>query len=139
MDDKDPRKLINEFDIYLVFSNYLNGMLGYKENELYEAKEKSFYKVDLFGNNHTLFIYTNIIEESYVSNVKTQLLRIFPMVKYNDDKDMRSLTFNPILFRPLRLNKFDSITINIRDSSGNFVIFESGTVTLTLMFKKINN
>ena len=133
---KDNQNLkLFETELYFIFSNFLNSMLGYKESEIKIPKTISKYKIDLYAQNHTLFIYTNIVEESYVSNIKAQVLRIFPLEKY-DDKNMKSIIFNPIIFRPLRLQKFDSITIDIRDSSGNLVIFESGTVTITLMFRK---
>lgn len=134
-DQKDI--LINEYNLFLIFPKYLNSMLGYQENELLKEKSKSKYKIDLFNNSHTLFIYSNIVQDSFISNIKSQLLRIFPLEKINDEKQMKSITFNPIIFRPLRVGIFDSITIEIRDSIGNPVIFESGSITITLMLRKI--
>lgn len=133
---KVPGKENIEFVCFIIFPKFLNSMLGYMENEEFKVKNKSKYHVDLYNNSHTLFIYSNIIQESFVSNVKTQLLRIFPLEKLEDDKHMKSIIFNPIIYRPLRVGVFDAIIIEIRDSAGEFVIFESGSVTVTLMFRK---
>lgn len=126
-----------EYTLFLIFPKFLNSMLGFTDNEQFEIKTKSKYQFDLYNNSHTLFIYSNIIQESFVSNIKTQLLRIFPLEKLEDDKHMKSIIFNPIIFRPLRVGVFDAISIEIRDSAGDLVIFESGSITITLMFRKV--
>lgn len=127
---------VETYTIFIIFPKFLNSMLGFMENEQSKIKNKAKYQFDLYNNSHTLFIYSNIITESFVSNVRTQLLRIFPLEKLDDDKRMKSIIFNPIIFRPLRMGVFDAITIEIRDSAGDLVIFESGSITITLMFRK---
>lgn len=139
---KFKNKLTNQFEtiqINIFFSKYLNSMLGFTETQDLKQDKISKYKVDLMANNHSLFIYTNIIEESYVGNRKFQLLRVFPLSQIEKYEKMKSLVFNPIIFFPLRLHKFDSINVQIRDSAGNLVIFENGAVTLTLLIRKKND
>ena len=129
--------LVQDLKLFLVFDDYLHSMLGFEENNIERPEGVAKYPVDLFGNNHSLYLYTNIVRESFVGNKKSQILRVIPLEKVNDaDKIMKSITFNPILFYPLRLHKFDLIEIQIRDSTGRLVIFESGRIVITLMFKK---
>ena len=135
--NKVKNEIVKEIKLFLIFPEFLNSMLGFEGKELKREKNKAKYQPDLYNNSHTLFIYCNIVQESFISNIKSQLLRIFPLEKFDDEKQMKSITFNPIIFRPLRVGVFDSINIEIRDSIGNLVIFESGCITLTLMLRKI--
>ncbi len=85
-----------------------------------------------------MYIYTNIIEPSFVGQTKSQLLRIIPLENpaTNQIGSMKSVTFNPILFFPLRHLNFDMIVIQIRDSTGRFILFEFGKVKVTLLSKR---
>ena len=87
-----------------------------------------------------LYVYTNIIKESFVGNQKSQISRILPLEKNinNDQVIIKSKSFNPILFFPLRMHSFDMIEIEIRDATGRYIVFKSGRVIVTFMFKKIN-
>lgn len=129
-------KNLEKIRLNLFLSKYLSSMLGFAESQDLSEENTSKYKIDLLANNHSLFIYTNIIEESYVGNRKFQLLRVFPLAHNDGNDKMKSIVFNPIIFHPLRLYKFDSINVQIRDSAGNLVIFENGSVTLTLLIRK---
>lgn len=128
-----------KIDLEIFFPKYLKSMLGFSETYNSKIERISKYKIDLLANNHSLFIYSNIIEESFIGNKKFQLLRVFPLSQIQGQDKMKSLVFNPIIFFPLRLHKFDTITVQIRDSAGNLLIFENGTVTLTLIFRKKND
>ena len=129
----------NDIPIYWKFDEYLHLLLGFQENETSRVKNAK-YPIDIFGNISELYIYTNIIRESFVGNKKAQLLRVIPVDKPTDKKIIinKSISFNPILFYPLRSTTFDLIEIQIRDSTGNLIKFESGKVIITLMFKEIN-
>ena len=123
--------------IYFCFDNYLHFMLGFSLSDRLHPKDIAKYNIDLFGNNHCLFIYTNIIQPSFVGNEKAQLLRIIPNQKpTNDSQQMKVINFNPIIFHPVQSQIFDLIEIQIRDSTGHFVIFESGKTIVTLMFRE---
>ena len=136
-------KLINkigEVELYWTFDDTLHYILGYQESDLKKPEGTAKYPVDIYGSNHALYVYTNIIKESFVGNQKSQILRIIPLEKNinNDQVIMKSKSFNPILFFPLRMHSFDMIEIEIRDATGRYIVFESGRVIVTLMFKKIN-
>ena len=131
---------IGEFELYWTFDDILHYILGYVESNLEKPEGLAKYPVDIYGSNHALYVYTNIIKESFVGNQKSQILRIIPLEKNinNDEVIMKSKSFNPILFFPLRMHSFDMIEIEIRDATGRYIVFESGRVIVTLMFKKIN-
>jgi len=126
--------------IYWDFDDYLLQMLGFKPNQLMlSAKIKAKYPIDIYGSIHTLYIYSNIVKSSYVGGNKAQLLRIVALE--NPSKNivgsMKCATFNPIMYFPLRQRRFNSIEIQIRDSTGKLINFQSGKVILTLMFRPL--
>ena len=53
---------------------------------------------------------------------------------------MNDQTFSNLQFRPLLKNSFDSIHIDMRDTSGEKIAFVSvGITRLVLMFKNVSN
>ena len=124
--------------LYLSFQKFLHQMLGFEDEEINQKLSNAKYPIDIHGNTQVLFVYTNIIKESYGGNNKSQLLRMIPLEKTTDKINYvtESISFNPIIFYPLRLLNFDVIEIQIRDSTGDMIIFESGKVICTLMLRK---
>ena len=61
---------IKEEKLYIIFDDYLHLMLGFEERNISKPEGTSKYPIDLFGNIHTLYLYTNIIKESFVGNKK---------------------------------------------------------------------
>ena len=96
---------------------------------------------------HSFMIYTNLIEYIIFGDTKTPLLRCFPFISKLKSGDiittgqyMNYQTFNNLQFRPLLKNYFHSIHIDLRDRSGEKIIFVSvGINLLVLMFRKASN
>ncbi len=130
-------KINEKLTLFWDFDDYLHFMLGFSETQVKDNKFIGKYPIDIYGQSHALYVYTNIIQESFVGRNKSQLLRIIPLDNPSNNSvgSMRSVTFNPILFFPLRVHNFDSIEIQIRDSTGRYIIFESGKTICTLMFR----
>lgn len=86
---------------------------------------------------NSLYIYTDICEPCIVGDVETPLLRVVPVdiKKYNY---ARTKSFNPPQPRyiPLIRNSFQTIEIDIRDNLSDRIPFESGTLIVTLHFKR---
>jgi hypothetical protein len=138
IDIKNSSRNLNEkLTLYWDFDDYLHQMLGFSDTQENDDKFRGKYPIDLYGQCHALYVYTNIIQESFVGRAKSQLLRIIPLdnPSLNRVGSMKSVAFNPILFFPLRIHNFDSIEIQIRDSTGRHVIFDSGKTIVTLMFR----
>ena len=96
---------------------------------------------------HSLMIYSNRAEYSNVGDTKAPLLRCFPFISKLKGEDiittgqyMNYQTFSNLQFRPLLENSFHSIHIDMRDTSGEKVLFVSvGITRLILMFRKVSN
>ena len=96
---------------------------------------------------HSLMIYSNRAEYSNVGDTKSPLLRCFPFISKLKGEDiittgqyMNYQTFSNLQFRPLLENSFHSIHIDMRDISGEKVLFVSvGITRLILMFRKVSN
>ena len=96
---------------------------------------------------HSLMIYSDLVEYSFVGDTKAPLLRCFPFISKLKGGDiittaqyMNYQTFSNLQFRPLLKNSFHSIHIDLRDTSGKKIPFVSvGITQLVLMFRKVSN
>ena len=95
----------------------------------------------------SLMIYSDLVEENIVGDTKAPLLRCFPFISKLKGGDiittgqyMSYQTFSNLQFRPLLKNCFDSIHIDLRDTSGEKMPFVSVDITrLVLMFGKVSS
>ena len=96
---------------------------------------------------HSLMIYSDLVEYTIVGDTKAPLLRCFPFFSKLKGGDivttgqyMNYQTFRNLQFRPLLKNSFQSIHIDLRDTSGEKLPFVSAGITrLVLMFRKASN
>ena len=96
---------------------------------------------------HSLMIYSDLLEYSIVGDTKAPLLRCFPFISKLKGGDimttgqyMNYQTFSNLQFRPLLKNSFHSIHIDLRDTSGEKILFVSVDITrLVLMFRKLSS
>ena len=94
---------------------------------------------------HSLMIYSDLVEQSIVGDTKAPLLRCFPFISKLKGGDiittgqyMNYQTFSNLQFRPLLKNSFHSIHIDLRDTSGEKILFVSVGITRpVLMFRKM--
>ena len=96
---------------------------------------------------HSLMIYSYLVAYNIVGDTKAPLLRCFPFISKLKGGDiittgqyMNYQTFSNLQFRPLLKNSFQSIHIDLRDTSGEQIPFVSvGITRLSLMFRKMSN
>ena len=83
-----------------------------------------------------VYVYSNIIKESIVGNVKANILRVF---QYDKTKSTVSTQykFTNLFFVPLRIEEINSIRISLRDNLGRVVHYDEGYISLTLLFRPI--
>ena len=86
----------------------------------------------------TLFVYCDILKESYVGNMKVNILRIFPRIK-SSIEDKITYNFNNLVFIPLRVENIDSITISIRNYMGEKIKFDGNDISLLLEIRPIEH
>ena len=92
-------------------------------------------------------IYTDLIEHNIVGDTKTPLLHCFPFISKLKAGDIKTTgqyidyqTFSNLHFRLLLKNSFHSIHIELRDTSGENILFVYvGMTRFVLMFRKASN
>lgn len=105
----------------------------------------SHYPVDIL-RVHSIMVYTDIVEHGVLGDTKAPILRCFPFISRLRNEAittlqyMRYQTFSNLQFKRLMKNNFHSITIEIRDNTGQLVPFVAvGYTRVTLMFRKVSN
>ena len=96
---------------------------------------------------HSFMVYTDLIKYNIVGDTKAPLRRCFLFIsklKFGDiittGPYMNYQTFSNLHFRPLPINIFHSIHIDLRVTSGENIPFLSvGITRLVLMFRKASN
>lgn len=93
-----------------------------------------------FGLPQQIFVYIDIIEPQIISDYCVQVIKI---VKTLDrDTQFSDVVSREILNRnymPLNKRRFQTISIDLRDSIGDFIPFRSGTSIVTVHFKKLSD
>ena len=111
----------------------LQHMLGLPTNILRHGNTSGKAQIDL-DPIHTLYVYCDIIESRVVGDKMAQLLRVVPVT--GEDSKIMSHNYENIHYIPLLRKEFSSIEIDIRDNRGKPVPFESGTLNVTLHFRR---
>ncbi len=117
-----PDNAVKRFNDTKVIPQDINNIKTYWQNNLPLDREFEFY------------IYSNIVKDSYINNVKKQILQ---HSIYSTHK--QTIVFQPLLFVPLNCQEFDSIHIKIVDKNDKVLIFGKGRVVLTLIFRYLEH
>ena len=96
---------------------------------------------------HSLMMYNDLIEYNIVGDTRAPLLRCFPFISKLKSRDiittgqyMNYQTLSDLQFRPLLKNSFQSVHIDLRDTSDEKLPFVSvGITRLVLMFRKASH
>jgi hypothetical protein len=119
----------------------LRDILGFDEVDYEVAMEfRGSKTVDVNrGLPKQLFVYSDLIEPQFINNSLELLLRIVP-VDIESYKFGCAKTENFSHIQYLKVNRLciDSIEIHIKDSEGQFLPFQNGTLTVTLHLIKRN-
>jgi hypothetical protein len=91
---------------------------------------------DLSGGYHSLFVYCNVVQPSYVGDSFTQLLRIVEIPTEKIYGDQVHLHYSTTHYVPLLTQEFETIEIDIKAETGESVPFEFGRSILTLHFRR---
>ena len=96
--------------------------------------------------NHSLMIYSDLVDYNVVGDTKAPLPRCFPFISKLKGGDiittgqfMNYQTFSNLQFRHLLKNFFHSIHIDLRDTSKKTPLVYVGIFRLVLMFRKVSN
>lgn len=101
-------------------------------NELHMTSQT---EIDVQRGCHFLFVYTDIVQDSIVGDIKAPLLRsVIARGQYGEN--VRDIFTKP-MYIPLKSNYFDTCRISIKDETGSPVKFNYGTTSVTLHFRRI--
>ena len=78
-------------------------------------KKLSEYESDIFREDHLTFIYSSVVEESFINNRKSRLLAMTPL-KCTYGYTHRE--FKNISYYPLAVNTFNDIIFSLKDTYG---------------------
>jgi len=87
-----------------------------------------------------LFVYCDVYASYITGDARTPLLRIMPVsIAGNNYSYGTNLVkhFSPPHYIPLQKTNFRRIEIDIRDQLGERIPFESGMLTVTLHFRRV--
>ena len=116
--------------------------LGFKQEKQFRQSfgEKTYneFESDVIVSRksiESIYIYSDIVENQYVGDYKVPLLRVVPVRSNFGEMDW--IHYDKPHYMRLSRENINNIEINIRDSTGEFVSFESGKVIVTLVFRRI--
>jgi hypothetical protein len=85
-----------------------------------------------------VYVYCNIIIDSYMNNQKVNVLQMFSP-RYQTEEKFFSIDFKNLIYIPVRYDEIHSITIEIRDRFGNILHYDSGGISAVLKLRPIEH
>jgi hypothetical protein len=93
---------------------------------------------DMNAGIHSLYIYCDIIEPSFVGDTYAQLLRVVEIPHHIPFGEQCVITYQKPHYFSLNSRLFDTIEIDIKDDTGAPIKFQFGRSLVTLHFRKKN-
>lgn len=137
--DVSASELSNDFK-KITFSPRLCVQLGFKPNDdILTLKVSPFAANIHFGIPDQMFVYTDVIEPTFIADEKAYVLKIintqssgalFGSSCYKE--------FERLHYMPVQKREFEAISIDIRDHAGQYMPFLHGVLAVKLHFQKQN-
>lgn len=90
-----------------------------------------------FGVPDQMMIYTDIIEPTFIGHEKAYVIKIVNTLPKNlSFGDACFVNFEQMHYVNVEKREFESITVNIRHSTGDFMPFQHGVFTIKLHFER---
>ena len=143
-----PGSTVDKQYLFPYFSKHIEEMLGmtdYDNKSLYQRESKKEFErgwfdayrpVDLNAGYYSLYLYCNLVRESFVGNTFAQLLREIEIPANAQHGQQIVLTYTHPHYIPLAVNNFQIVYINIKNELNETVPFEFGRVIVKLHFKQ---
>ena len=118
----------------LIFDdNGLTRVLGFKP-QVIDGEWSSPYVADLNSMFSLLYVYTDIVAPQIVGDTEAPLLRVVSVTGH--DGDTVNVQYDRPHYVPVVRNCFNTIEVEVRLNSGDFVPFERGKLILVLHFRR---
>ena len=110
--------------------------LGFKKDVWYdETINKALLPVDLHYNLNVVYVYTDIIESSIISNVRAPLLTLLP-IKQKSQERVIAHYFPRLFYYPVNKTSISEIAISMAGDFGKEIPFTDGIEnTIKLHFR----
>ena len=120
-------------NIVLKLPQHLRYQLGFGKRCFVSGTSTGTDVVDLNYKSHTVYIYSDVIEDRLVGDKKVPLLRT---VTLNPSVgSAQTVSFQHLMYQPVCRTAFRELTVYLRDTTGQPIPFERGQVTIVLAFR----
>lgn len=128
------------FSVSLRLPKVLCDMFGFRTAKdgswcTFQRTVKSEYTADIYQGNYSIYVYCNLVQPHLVGDQAHSLLRIIPVNIENQGKVVTN-TYQKVQYYPLSFDRFDTVEINIKDDTNNFISFERGKSIVTLHLRE---
>ena len=125
--------IFDSSDYTVVLGSSLQRILGFESHILSAGTTEAEFPVDM-DPLHSIYVYCDLIEPRVVGDKMAQLLRVVPVEGRSGE--MVTRIYENVHYTALQRKSFESVEIDIRDSLGEKVPFERGTLNVTLHFRR---
>ena len=122
---------------WLILSPHLRTLLGFPHEPLKfgsHARKTTGEKIRVFQVVHNLFVYLSVLAPRVVGDSLVPLLNIVPL--QGERGKMSYVEYANPTYAPVNTTTFNSLEVDIRDSSGVGVPFDGGVTTLLVHFRR---
>lgn len=136
---KLDQNVVNSETDMMVLQGNMASQLGFRPSEnILKYKESPEPASVLFGVPHQMMVYCDIIEPQFIGHEVAQVLRnvIIGNASYKFGAP-RHVEFENIHYVSVSRKEFHTITINIRDYTGEHLPFSHGVLSLKLHIKEV--
>ena len=92
--------------------------------------------MDFTGGIDGVYVYSDLIQEKIVGHRSVPLLRVVPVEGEYGDNIYRE--YIKPLYVPISHNTFRTVEVNILDSAGRKIPFQSGKLTIVVHLRRIS-
>lgn len=124
---------------YFNFDKDFLKILGFQQNITPTIFSGRYFAVNRCEINplHQLFLYTNIVKESYCGAIKKPLLKVIQ--KIISTHDIVTYTCQNLMYIPVKVNEINSIKLNLTDKFDNILTYKKGFMSAILVIRPIRN
>ena len=122
----------------VLLTQHLATVLGFGEKTSFTSPTTGAYMMDVFGDVHSVYVYTDMIQERRVGDMQVPLLRCVAVDRGGKRRGgVQAFSFHHLDYFPLKSKKVTEVGIYLRDRSGHAIPFSRGEVTVTLHLRPI--
>ena len=120
-------------------SDHLSNVLGFRQQSIQGEIINACHAIDPFPGLNLLLVLTDIVEDSFVGDTFSPVLRALP-IQHVGQNEMMSYECFPVIYKKVLRREIESIHVRLVDDVGRRLPFTGrGRVALTLHFKRRND